>query len=346
MARYDLPEDSDQDLLAAWRPGGPGSPVVEPRVIVAVEVAAGRIASALVRDTGEAFEHESLAAPVPGSGDALLGRLGALVTDGIHAARQAGCEPAAVALATPGIVDPDTGDVVGEADLPGWTADRPRRRLTELTGLPTLVMNDGHAAAWGEWRLGSGRGSRHMVMLVLDATVTGGVVADGRLVTGHRGAGGRLGHLPVEPGGHACPCGGAGCLEQYASGPALARAARAAIERGARFPAGAPREPGIADIVAAARAGDETALALLAEAGRHVGAALAALVTLLGPEVIVLGGSLPAAGHLVLGPAREALEHWLPARLARDLALRSPRLGEQAALVGAALRGWERLAPA
>jgi glucokinase len=254
-------------------------------------------------------------------------------------------EVAGVGLATPGIVEGNTGTVrYATPALPGWTGLALGPRLAETLGLPVVVHNDGHAAAVGEWTVGAAAGATDAVVVVLGTGIGGGIIADGRLLRGHLGGAGRIGHLSVEAGGRRCWCGGRGCIEQYASGSAVARDAQAAVDGGAATSLRAVGRPvTAADVVRAARCEDRLALGLLSEAGRHLGAALVSVVNMLSPQVIVVGGGLVEAGPLLLGPAEEVLRERLPAPIRASVEVRPSTLGYRAAVAGAGLLAWERL---
>jgi len=208
----------------------------------------------------------------------------------------------AVGLAVAGWLSADREQLLAGANL-GVTGVPLRRELEQRLAIPVAVENDGNAAALAEARAGAGRQARMLVMLTLGTGVGGGIVASGTLLTGAAGLAGELGHLPSVTGGPRCACGGRGCLEIYASGPAVAR--QAARMR----PAGPGTESLTAeDVVAAARAGAPEAIGALAAAGAAVGRAVARLVPVLNPDLVLLGGGLATgATDLILVPAHRAL---------------------------------------
>jgi glucokinase len=216
----------------------------------------------------------------------------------------------AVGLAVAGWLSADREQLIAAANL-GVAGVPLRRDLEERAGLPVTVDNDGNAAALAEARAGAGQQARMLVMLTLGTGVGGGIVASGSLLTGAAGLAGELGHLPSISNGPACVCGGRGCLEVYASGPAVARrAARAGLAG-----PGGPDGPALTaeDVVAAARDGNPAAVGALAAAGEAVGQAVARLVPVLNPDLVLLGGGLATgATDLILIPARRALAEATP----------------------------------
>jgi glucokinase len=213
----------------------------------------------------------------------------------------------AAGVAVAGWLSADREQLIAAANL-GVTGAPLRRDLERRLGLPVAVDNDGNAAALAEARAGAGQHSRMLVMLTLGTGVGGGLVAAGTLLAGAAGLAGELGHMPSVTGGPPCACGGRGCLEVYASGPAVARQARLGGS-------GRPGGPAVTaeDVVAAARAGDPAAIQALAGAGEAVGRAVARLVPVLNPDLVLLGGGLTAgATGLILIPARRALADATP----------------------------------
>ncbi len=202
-----------------------------------------------------------------------------------------------------------------------------------------VVANDASVAALGEQRAGAGQDRRDLALITLGTGIGGGLVVDGRLVTGATGFAGELGHVIVDDGGRPCPCGNRGCIEAYASGSALGALARDRLV-----------DPSVASrlrdldqvsgpqVTTAAEAGDRVAIEVLEEAGHWLGVALASLVNVLDPQIILLGGgAAQAAAPWLLEPARVSMVDRLVGadwREAPEVALAV--LGDDAGVVGAA----------
>lgn len=313
--------------------------------VVGIDLGGTKIAVGLVARSGDVNVFHSRPTLAADGASAVIDRLAGLVREVLATLPGGAREVIGVGLATPGIVDAGTGTVrYATPALPGWTGLALGPRLAEALGLPVVVHNDGHAAAMGEWAVGAAAGAADAVVVVLGTGIGGGIIAGGRLLRGYLGGAGRIGHLSVEAGGRRCWCGARGCIEQYASGSAVARDAQVAIGGGAATSLRAIRRPlTAADVVRAARREDKLALGLLAEAGRHLGAALVSLVNMLSPQVIVVGGGLADAGALLLGPAEAVLRERLPPPVRASVEVRPSSLGYCAAVAGAGLLAWERL---
>lgn len=245
----------------------------------------------------------------------------------------------AVGIGAAGFIDAATGSVTFSPNL---TYDEPRIAdvVSSRTGLKTVVDNDANAAAWGERTYGAARGFDHVVMLTLGTGIGSGLIVDGRLVRGATGAGAEAGHMVIDPDGPQCPCGLKGCLERFASGSAIAEAARKAVLKDAKSAildfASSPEQITGEDVARAAREYDETARSVMLAAGRALGVGMSNLVNLFDPEVIVLGGSVIGAGEPYLGPARDTLNRMLDAQRRRPVRLVQATLGNDAGLIGAA----------
>jgi glucokinase len=237
--------------------------------------------------------------------------------EGVALLRRLLCEfgPArGTAVVVAGGVRPGDGEITQSPNLPGWEGLRLRDELA------CRVLNDANGAVIGEaWR-GALLGRRSAVLLTLGTGVGGGILLEGRLWEGNTGSAGEVGHVPVEPDGPPCACGGRGCLELYASGTAIALAART---------------PDAESAARAARAGDPGARAAFERAGRALGIVLAGLANVLNPEAFCLAGGVAPAFDLLESPIRREIAG-RAFRLAQEgLALLPGALGEEAGLYGA-----------
>jgi glucokinase len=235
---------------------------------------------------------------------------------------------ASVGIGVPGIYDPGTGRTTFLANLPGGWRGQPVAPCVEAAlGIPVALINDARAFGLAELRLGAGRGVASMVGLVLGTGVGGVVAIDGRVVLGHDGSAGELGHQTLDPDGPECGCGNRGCLE------AFVRADRFAAACGTATPEAA---------VAAARAGDARAVAGLAEIGRWLGIGIANMIAVVSPDRVVIGGGVAAAGDVLFDPIRAELRHRVRTTDLAAVELVPAELGVWAGSIGAAIHGAEQ----
>lgn len=258
-------------------------------------------------------------------GLALAGRL----LDG--ALDDAGADAGQLRTICLGLPAPIHEDVVrSSAILPGWVGVNARQVSEQAWGTPVHVENDANLGALAEHRVGAAKGQRNVVFVKASSGVGGGIIIDGRLFRGARGTAGEIGHLTIDDQGPLCRCGSRGCLEAYTSTSTLS----------ALFAEQMPAA-GIEQIVEAAHAGNVSARRLFEDAGLHLGWALAAVVNLVNPDVVVVGGDLAMAGDLVLDATRVGLRRHALADAA-DTPVAASQLGPRASLVGGVLLAADR----
>jgi glucokinase len=259
----------------------------------------------------------------------------------IREAREARPSVAAVGLGIPCTIDRKRGVAITAVNLP--IRNLPiRDQMKERLGMPVFIDNDANVAALAEHRFGAAQGTRDAVMLTIGTGIGGGVIIDGELYRGSNGAASEPGHMVIDFDGPPCQgnCPNRGCLETFASGTALAREGREAAEREPDSALGrALAEAGRIEgktVTDAANDGDQTAVAVVEEAGRRLGAGLSSLANIFEPEVIVLGGGVAkVVGELMVGPARKELRaRALPPM--NEVPVKMAELGPEAGMIGAA----------
>ena len=232
-----------------------------------------------------------------------------------------------VGIALPGPIELTAAQVVGPSALPGWEGIDLRASLADRFGVPVVVDNDANAEAigehWTRWR-----DEVDDLLYVKCGTGIGcGLVLSGRIHRGALGASGEIGHLTVAGGrGTTCRCGRSGCVQTIASGHALADG----LSRPGR------RVPDGRAVVALVHAGDAEATRAVRRAGRALGEALGAVVDLLNPAVVIVGGDLADAGDLLLDGVRGGIAKRASLLATRDLRVEASALGDRAGIVGAA----------
>ena len=228
-----------------------------------------------------------------------------------------------VGLAVPGLVDAEQGVVRHAANL-GWRDVAVGAEVSAALGLPVTLTHDVGAAGRVEWRLGAGRGTDDLLVVIIGTGIAAAIVANGSWVRGS-GHAGELGHLIVRPGGPRCACGQQGCLEMISSSRAIAAAYR---QRSGKPATGAAE-------VVRRLAADPAAATVWADATDALADALLAACTILAPRRIVLGGGLSEAGDALIQPVRERMRQ--QARVAAIPNIVPAAYGARAGVVGAAL---------
>ncbi|WP_375431702.1 ROK family glucokinase [uncultured Friedmanniella sp.] len=304
---------------------------------IGIDIGGTKVAAGVVDEQGQILDRRQL--PTPSRSpqaveEAIVGLVGELSTR--HRVESVG-------IGAAGWVDNEQAVVRFSPHL-AWRSEPLKARLSERIALPLIVDNDANAAAWAEYRFGAGRGSSVMVCITLGTGIGGGLVINRQLFRGTYGMAGEWGHMITVPGGHWCECGNRGCWEQYASGNALVREARAlarthspAAYRLLEIGGGDPDRITGPDVTAAAIAGEPNAIELLADVGSWLGRGIANLAAALDPEVVVIGGGVSAAGDLLLHPAQQAFSRTLTGRGFREEArLVLAHFRNDAGLIGAA----------
>lgn len=239
-----------------------------------------------------------------------------------------------------------TGNIEFAPNLP-WKGVVPfAEMLTDAFGVPAAITNDANAAAVGEMTYGIARGMKNFIMITLGTGVGSGIVIDGKIVYGHDGFAGELGHVNVvRYNGRLCGCGRDGCLEAYASATGVARSAREILEMSNAESKlrEIPSESITAkDVFDAAKAGDKVAKKIFDNTGKILGEALSDFVAFSAPEAIILFGGLAKSGDLILKPVVENMEkNLLPIWKGKVKVLFSTLKDADAALLGASALAWE-----
>lgn len=248
---------------------------------------------------------------------------------------------AAVGLAIAGFVSRDRDRVRFAPHLP-WRDAAVAERLAPRMGLPVFLEHDANSAAWAELVFGPAGEGENVAVVALGTGVGAALLIDGRMYRGSSGVAPELGHLPMVPGGRACPCGKQGCLERYCSGTALAATAREMLTtRSDLLPSVLAEIPaaqiGGVDVARAAAAGDRLARAAMADMAHWLGVGLSIVADVFDPDLIVVAGGVSASAALFLDDARRVYAGRVTGAGHRRLArIRRSELGVDAALIGAA----------
>ena len=309
-------------------------------LVLGLDLGGTKIAAGVVDSTGKLLCAVRL--PTPAAG--IKRDLAALFDAAQAAVRSANVDWSkilAVGVGVPGAFDPVT-ETVWAPNLPGWTRVPLKRLLEKSLARPVFVEGDRNVQALAEsWR-GVGRGKRikNLVFLTVGTGIGAGLIIEGKVVPGTRGLAGAAGWLAVSDEWRP-RFAQVGCLESQGAGPAVARFAEQALRKNPRslIKTLADAQGGriTGEIVTqAARRGDRTARAVLEEIGGNLGRGVANIVSLLNPEVVVLGGGLAGAGELILRPLRHAVRQWGQPLGSRQVRIVRSHLGEDAGILGAA----------
>ncbi len=244
---------------------------------------------------------------------------------------------AAAGVACAGLIDREAGGIITSPNLDGWEGAELGRIFSSTLGVPVHVENDANAAAFGEYRMGAGRGTKYFACLTLGTGVGGGLVIGGFLHRGFHGLAGEIGHTIVMVDGPRCSCGNHGCLEAFVGAGYIVERAKAALESEPASALGGLEHITVKDISVAAAGGDRLSLAVLKETGRYLGIGLCNLIHLVDPEVIAIGGGVAGAGELILEPARETIRDCVMHEVLAGVRVVQAELGNRAAMIGVSI---------
>jgi glucokinase len=318
------------------------------RYAAAIDLGGTDIKAALVDEQGEIFTAQRTATGADRSPAKVIERLAAAVA-ALRPLAGPG-EVVVVGIGSPGGVTPRTGVITQSPNFPGWIDVDLRGPLERAVGLPVFVDNDANVAALGEFAHAGGRGVDSMVLLTLGTGIGGGVILDGRIWRGEWGMAGEIGHVVVEPDGLPCGCGSWGCVESYASGPAMARYAQGELAkgRGARLRELAGGDPAAVTpklIYDAALDGCELAREVFDRAGRYLGIVVAGVLNVLNVPLFLIGGGVGAAFDLLIDPLRTEVRRRAYRVPAENVRIEPANLGNDAGVIGAGLMAFAELSP-
>jgi glucokinase len=283
------------------------------RLIVGIDLGGTSIVVGTVAEDGSAlYGHASRPTPVHLGPDGVVACMVELIDESLAATRAAlggtALDVAGVGIGAPGPLDTARGVVVLTPNL-GWRDVPLRDKIAHATGLPAALDNDANCATLGEWWRGAARGARYVAGLTIGTGIGGGIVQDGRVYHGISDVAAEFGHMTIDLTGRRCKCGNYGCLEAYASGPAIAARAIEEIEAGTASSIPEYVDGDLSRVTAqvvyeASTDGDPLALEVVRDTARFLGAGIANLVNMLNPEIVVITGGVTRAGERLFAPLR------------------------------------------
>lgn len=258
----------------------------------------------------------------------------------VKSLQQAANNIGAVGIAIPGLVNRQTDRVIASKYLPGSVRENLHEDAMKATGLRVELENDANAAAYGEYKIGAGRGSKDLFYITIGDGIGGAIILDGKLWTGASGLAGEVGHITIDTEGDECICGNTGCLETVASAPNIVRRANERLNRDSTSSLSKlamNKNFSASDMAREAKEGDDFSLMMIERTGKYIGTGVASVINLLNIERIVLGGGVMQAGELILNPIIQEAKRraFQPCFEATQIVVAA--LGEDAATIGVAM---------
>ncbi|HEX6126183.1 MAG TPA: ROK family protein [Pyrinomonadaceae bacterium] len=312
----------------------------EKRYVLAADVGGTNLRIAAVGSDGKLLHQTSTSTPRDGTADEIVEAIVGAASSCLSRALVSG-KPSSFGLALAALVDPRTGSVYSSPNLPQLDGLPLANLISTLLDTEVVLENDATAAAIGESWLGASAGIENSICLTIGTGIGGGLILNGRTYRGVGGTAGELGHICVEADGVPCGCGSRGCLEQYSSATAVVRIARELAGKKTsqwnladRFTA--------KDVYHAAVAGDPVAIETFQIVGRYLGIALADIVNVLNPEMIVLGGGGAGSWDFFIEATWSEIRERAFSHPAEAVEIVRASLGGNAGILGAASVAFDR----
>ena len=310
---------------------------------VGIDIGGTKIAAGVVDRSGKVLNRFTTGAHAEQPPDAVIGAVEQAYAALLQPGEIKAADVEAVGIGFAGNTNGPAGVVLVSSNMPDWDLFPLRDVVSRKLGVPVVLDNDTNVCAVGEHRYGAGRGCTDMCYVTWSTGLGLGIIVDNRLVTGHTGTAGELGHVVIDVNGPPCTCGKRGCLMAYGSGIGISRMVLECLDSGAATSLRDRVRPGnrrvTAELVAEVAAeGDESAQRIIATAGRYCGIALSMIVQLLNPQRIVVGGGLTRIGPALMDPAMESMRQHTQPQMWDSVQVVPWQLEDDVGIVGAAAR--------
>jgi len=314
---------------------------IDDDLILAIDLGGTQLRAALVDRAGQIVAREATRTDSVGGPDAVIAQIGEL-----HRCLISGRPKTKIlcaGISCPGPLDTREGRTFNIATLAGYDGFPFARRAYDMLDIPVVLEHDGHAAAFGEWKQGAGRGFDDFIYLTISTGLGGGVIVNRQLLRGAGGMAAHVGHMTIDPHGPLCGCGNRGCWEMFASGTSiLARARHVAKARNEYVLGRSAEEIETADIFDAARKGELFARSLIEDEANWLGLGIVNLIHIFNPSRFVIGGGVSKNLDLLLPGIFSSIE-LRAMKTFRDVSIVPAELGDNAGLVGVAKLALDRM---
>jgi glucokinase len=317
-------------------------------LILGIDLGGTKILTSVINPQGEMLSRDHSVTPAAKGPGGVIQAILASAERALEGASIGMDRVSAVGVGAPGLAGAEAGILYTSPNLPGWEDVPLRDIIQEKLKKKAFLINDGNAAALGEYYFGAAQGISHFIYVTISTGIGGGIIADGKILHGSRGLAGEIGHMTIADEGPPCHCGNGGCWEALSSGTALAKAAQKRIEAGADTEILSLAEGKIDKVTAqtvqtAAETGDPLANQLILKTAYYFGVGLANLVNIFNPEMIVIGGGLSNMGDRLLKPAYQVAGERAFNRAYRMVRFVRAALGRNSGVIGAAAFAFEEM---
>lgn len=304
------------------------------KYIFAVDLGGTTVKMGLFNESGEVLEKWEIVTVKDNNGAQILPDIAESIKKKAAEKNLSNEDVLGVGIGVPGPID-SKGNIFGAPNL-GWGNFNVSDTLSSLTGYKVKTGNDANVAALGEMWMGGGKGYNSIVMVTLGTGVGGGVIVDGKIVAGAKGAGGEIGHILIdETETETCGCGKKGCLEQYGSATGVVRLANRRLAKDDKASILRGKEVDCKAVWDAVKEGDKVAIEIADEFGKILGKGLGMIACVVNPEAFVIGGGVSKAGNIILDYIVDNFKN-TTFRGCKETDFRLATLGNDAGIYGAA----------
>jgi len=304
--------------------------------VLAIDIGGTKLAAGVVDASGTILARGDMPTLAAEGPERVLDRIVRLAKDVLGRLGVSAGAIQRIGIGCAGPVDRQAGLILNPPNLPGWTRVPLVERIEKALGHPAVLENDANAAALGEFRYGAGRGASSLVYLTVSTGIGSGIILNGKIWHGVKDGAGEVGHMTLLPDGPICGCGNRGCLEALASGPSIARRAREALATDRPSRLREATDFTAVDVVRLAQEGDVIAAEVWDETVRYLGLGVAAIVTILAPERVVIGGGVTQAGDFLFERLRREVRRRVKLVAVESVPILPAALGADAGILGAA----------
>ncbi len=315
------------------------------KAFLGVDIGGTNVKIGIINDEGEILANQTIPTNVHREPETVIADIAKTAAQVRSEVEAQDVEVVSLGVGVPGSINWQEGVCRLLPNFPGgWRKVALKAQLEDLLHIPTFVINDVRAITLAENLFGAGKNVSSMVMAAIGTGVGGGVVIENELLTGKDGSAGEIGHINVEPGGILCGCGSRGCLECYASGPAIAGAAlRALVQQNDTLIRDLVEDDynrvSAAVVAQAADQGDAVAKEILNTAGSYIGLVMAKVAVVVNPEMVVIGGGVAQAGQVLFSSICKAFHDTLFIIQSETILMQLSQLGYLAGIQGSAAWG-------
>ena len=302
--------------------------------VIGIDLGGTKICGALADLEGNIITKKTIKTEANLGEEHILNRIISVIDDLKEEGKVEDVELKSIGIGAPGQLNPAKGTIIEASNLPfkNFNLVKP---ISEKFNVPTYLQNDANVAALGEHLLGAGKGTNNMVYITVSTGIGGGAIINGKLYSGNTNNALEIGHTTILPNGPKCNCGNYGCVEAVASGTAIAKRAKEALERGEETSLSKYDNVTSFEVFKEEKNGDKVAKDILDEALNYLGIGIANAVNIFDPEIIVIGGGVSKGGDIVFETVRKVVKERSLKSIAENCKIEPAKLGSDAGVVGA-----------